>query len=228
MANENLLRAETKPGLDALGAADIGQSVTQLVDRAGEIILGKEHSVRLALACLIARGHLLIEDQPGVGKTTLAHLLARLLGLKYQRIQFTSDLLPADIIGVSIYDRDTGGFRFHPGPIFAQLILADEINRATPKTQSALLEVLEEEQVTADGETHPTASASVPGVQSDPSMCELACCVHDRVAIVSRANLRLAAHFKCAAKRQNHITPVSLRPVQNSPSRMMRKPAQTG
>lgn len=154
MANENLLRAETKPGLDALGAADIGQSVTQLVDRAGEIILGKEHSVRLALACLIARGHLLIEDQPGVGKTTLAHLLARLLGLKYQRIQFTSDLLPADIIGVSIYDRDTGGFRFHPGPIFAQLILADEINRATPKTQSALLEAMEEEQVTVDGNSH--------------------------------------------------------------------------
>jgi MoxR-like ATPase len=109
--------------------------------------------LRLALACLIARGHLLIEDVPGVGKTTLAHVVARLIGLQFQRIQFTSDLLPADIIGGSVYDRETGAFRFHPGPVFAQLILADEINRATPKTQSALLEAMEERQVTADGQT---------------------------------------------------------------------------
>ncbi|ANQ84259.1 AAA family ATPase [Azoarcus olearius] len=127
--------------------------VTRLLEAAGQIILGKEHELRLALACLVARGHLLIEDLPGVGKTTLAHVLARLIGLQFQRIQFTSDLLPADIVGVSIFDRESHGFRFHPGPIFAQLILADEINRATPKTQSALLEAMEEHQVTADGET---------------------------------------------------------------------------
>ena len=104
---------------------------------------------------MIARGHLLIEDIPGVGKTTLAHALATTLGLQFQRIQFTSDLLPADILGVSIFDRDASNFRFHPGPIFAQLILADEVNRATPKTQSALLEAMEEHQVTAEGETRP-------------------------------------------------------------------------
>lgn len=126
----------------------------RVLEAANCIILGKERELRLALTCLIARGHLLIEDVPGVGKTTLAHVIARLSGLQFQRIQFTSDLLPADIIGVSIFDRDTGGFRFHPGPIFAQLILADEINRATPKTQSALLEAMEERQVTADAETH--------------------------------------------------------------------------
>ena len=125
----------------------------RLLETASHIILGKGHELRLALACLIARGHLLIEDVPGVGKTTLAHVLARLIGLQFQRIQFTSDLLPADILGVSIFDRGTSAFRFHPGPVFAQLILADEINRATPKTQSALLEAMEERQVTADGET---------------------------------------------------------------------------
>jgi MoxR-like ATPase len=125
----------------------------RLLEAANQIILGKEHELRLALACLIARGHLLIEDVPGVGKTTLAHVLARLIGLHFQRIQFTSDLLPADIVGVSVFDRETSAFRFRPGPVFAELILADEINRATPKTQSALLEAMEERQVTADGET---------------------------------------------------------------------------
>ena len=125
----------------------------RLLEAAGRIILGKERELRLALTCLVARGHLLIEDVPGVGKTTLAHVLARLVGLHFQRIQFTSDLLPADILGVSVFDRSTSAFRFHPGPVFAQLILADEINRATPKTQSALLEAMEERQVTADGET---------------------------------------------------------------------------
>lgn len=125
----------------------------QTVLKAGEILLGKEQTIRLALACVLAKGHLLIEDLPGVGKTTLAHLLARLLGMQYQRIQFTSDMLPADIIGVSIYDREQEAFRFHPGPIFSQLVLADEINRATPKAQSALLEAMEERQVTVEGET---------------------------------------------------------------------------
>jgi MoxR-like ATPase len=125
----------------------------QLILTASDIILGKERVLRLAIACVLARGHLLIEDLPGVGKTTLAHLLARILGMQYQRIQFTSDLLPADIIGVSIYDREQQAFHFQPGPIFSQLVLADEINRATPKAQSALLEAMEERQVTVDGAT---------------------------------------------------------------------------
>lgn len=126
-----------------------------VVRQVGTVILGKEHQIRLAIACMLARGHLLIEDIPGVGKTTLAHALAITLGLQFQRIQFTSDLLPADILGVSIFDREASNFRFHPGPIFAQVILADEVNRATPKTQSALLEAMEEHQVTAEGETRP-------------------------------------------------------------------------
>ncbi len=120
---------------------------------AGNIILGKEQEIRLAAACLLAGGHLLIEDLPGMGKTTLAHTLARLLGLAFARVQFTSDLLPADITGVSIFDREKGEFRFLPGPIFTQMLLADEINRATPKTQSALLEAMEEGQVTSEGKT---------------------------------------------------------------------------
>jgi MoxR-like ATPase len=129
--------------------------IPRLLEAANGIILGKGPQIRLALACVLARGHLLIEDLPGVGKTTLAHLLARLLGLSFQRIQFTSDLLPADILGASVYDRERAAFSFHPGPIFAQMILADEVNRATPKTQSALLEAMEEQQVTAEGETRP-------------------------------------------------------------------------
>ncbi|MCX7069674.1 MAG: MoxR family ATPase [Gammaproteobacteria bacterium] len=117
------------------------------------IILGKERPLRLALSCLLARGHLLIEDLPGVGKTTLALALARVFGLHFQRLQFTSDLLPADILGMSVFEAATGGFRFHPGPVFSEVVLADEINRASPKTQSALLEAMEERQVTADGTT---------------------------------------------------------------------------
>ncbi len=124
-----------------------------LLSQAGKIILGKELEIRQALACLLAGGHLLIEDLPGMGKTTLAHALARLLGLQFSRVQFTSDLLPADITGVSIFDREKSEFRFLPGPVFAQLVLADEINRATPKTQSALLEAMEEGQVTTEGQT---------------------------------------------------------------------------
>ncbi len=117
------------------------------------VVLGKPQQIRLALTCLLARGHLLIEDLPGVGKTTLAHALAHTLGLEFNRIQFTSDLLPGDILGFSVYDKESGGFRFHPGPVFAQVVLADEINRATPKAQSALLEAMEEGQVSLEGVT---------------------------------------------------------------------------
>jgi MoxR-like ATPase len=131
-----------------------GATIAQL----NRIILGKEHQLRLCISCLLARGHLLIEDIPGVGKTTLAHALAETLGLSYQRIQFTSDLLPADIIGVSVFERETSSFQFHKGPVFSQLVLADEVNRATPKAQSALLEAMEEHQVTVDGQTYPLAA----------------------------------------------------------------------
>ena len=143
----------------------MSQSLNNVIHQAEQIILGKPQQIRLALTCLLARGHLLIEDLPGVGKTTLAHVLACTLGLQFQRIQFTSDLLPADILGVSVYQRagidpasgdSIGGeFKFHPGPIFAQMILADEVNRATPKAQSALLEAMEEQQVTIEGKTYP-------------------------------------------------------------------------
>ena len=129
--------------------------LARIIAAANRVILGKDFQVRLALACLLARGHLLIEDLPGVGKTTLAHTLARLMGLQFSRIQFTSDMLPADVIGLSIFDRERSDFRFLPGPIFSQVLLADEINRATPKTQSALLEAMEERQVTVEGATRP-------------------------------------------------------------------------
>lgn len=124
-----------------------------VLDALGRIVLGKDRQLRLALACLLARGHLLIEDVPGVGKTTLALALSRVLGLAFQRVQFTSDLLPADIVGVSVFEREHGHFRFHPGPIFSQVVLADEVNRASPKTQSALLEAMEERQVSVEGAT---------------------------------------------------------------------------
>ena len=118
-----------------------------------QVVMGKEHAVKLAVACILARGHLLIEDLPGMGKTTLSQALSRVMGMRYQRIQFTSDLLPGDILGTSVFDSNTSQFVFHPGPIFAELVLADEINRATPKSQSALLEAMEEYQVTVDGAT---------------------------------------------------------------------------
>lgn len=132
--------------------------LTNIVAAVGQVLLGKEQQVKLAVACLIGKGHLLLEDLPGMGKTTLAHCLARVLGLQYQRMQFTSDLLPADILGVAVFDKNQSAFKFHPGPIFTQLLLADEINRSTPKTQSALLEAMEEGQVTIEGETRPLPS----------------------------------------------------------------------
>ena len=134
--------------------ADCQADILKAVSAIETIILGKPNQIRLAACCLIARGHCLIEDLPGVGKTTLSQSIARVFGLHFQRIQFTSDLLPADIIGVSIFDAEKQVFKFHPGPVFAHFILADEINRATPKTQSALLEAMEENQITVDGETH--------------------------------------------------------------------------
>ncbi|RLT32094.1 MAG: MoxR family ATPase [Chloroflexi bacterium] len=127
--------------------------ITVISEQINSVILGKSGQIRLAIACLLARGHLLIEDVPGVGKTTLAHAIATCLGLKFQRTQFTSDLLPADIIGVSVYNRESSRFEFHPGPVFTNVVLADEVNRATPRAQSALLEAMEENQVTTEGET---------------------------------------------------------------------------
>ncbi len=129
-------------------------SLDQLFASANSIILGKSHQIKLAICCLFAKGHLLIEDIPGVGKTTLAHTLAKLFGMQYQRIQFTSDILPADIIGGSIFDKESNQFTFHHGPLFNQMVLADEINRSTPKAQSALLEAMEENQVTVEGKTY--------------------------------------------------------------------------
>ncbi|WKE65239.1 AAA family ATPase [Gallaecimonas kandeliae] len=126
----------------------------RILHQLNAVILGKEQPVRLALCCLLSRGHLLIEDLPGTGKTTLSHALAATLGLDYQRVQFTSDMLPADLIGVSIYRQDQGHFDFQPGPLFSQVLLADEINRASPKTQSALLEAMAEGQVSVDGHTY--------------------------------------------------------------------------
>ncbi|BDQ66015.1 AAA family ATPase [Shewanella xiamenensis] len=128
--------------------------LSQLLQQLEQVLLGKPRQIRLALACILARGHLLIEDLPGMGKTSLSHALAQSLGLSYQRIQFTSDMLPADILGVSIFDKHQAQFVFHPGPIFKQMVLADEINRASPKTQSALLEAMAEQQISVDGITH--------------------------------------------------------------------------
>src|SRR5210317_1031301 len=129
-------------------------AVSSIVEELNGVLLGKEPEIRLSLCALLARGHLLVEDLPGMGKTTLAHGLASCLGLQYSRVQFTSDLLPSDILGLSIYDREAGKFSFHPGPIFSQVLLADEINRTTPRTQSALLEAMAERQVSIEGETH--------------------------------------------------------------------------
>ncbi|MBN2232597.1 MAG: MoxR family ATPase [Deltaproteobacteria bacterium] len=144
------MQTNPAPHITSIGDRRLSTVIAQI----NRIILGKNREVRLALTCLLAGGHLLIEDLPGVGKTTLVQALATVLGLDFSRIQFTSDLLPADIVGVSIYDRERQTFTFHPGPLFAQMVLADEINRATPRTQSALLEAMEEGQTTVDGVSH--------------------------------------------------------------------------
>ena len=148
MIEDIAMTSNTDPGLEPGSLA----AAAAAIDR---IVLDKQQPVRLALACLLARGHLLIEDAPGMGKTLFAHALARVLGLEFKRVQFTSDLLPADVLGVSIYQRESGDFRFHPGPVFTQMLLVDEVNRASPKTQSALLEAMEEHQVTVDGLRRP-------------------------------------------------------------------------
>lgn len=137
---------------------DAQQKLKSLVDQLNTVIVGKPAQTQDCVACLLAGGHLLIEDVPGVGKTTLAHALAKTFGLQFSRVQFTADLMPSDLSGVSIYERGKEAFVFHPGPVFAQVLLADEINRASPKTQSALLEAMEEKQVTVDGETRPLPS----------------------------------------------------------------------
>lgn len=136
----------------------MNKRIQALISKAGAVILDKEHQIKLALACFLAKGHLLIEDLPGIGKTTLAQTLAKLMNLDFQRIQCTNDLLPGDILGVSVYEKNSGRFTFHPGPIFAQAVLVDEINRAAPKTQSGLLEAMAEGQVTLDRERHPLPS----------------------------------------------------------------------
>lgn len=134
---------------------DAQQKIKFVLDQLNTVLIGKAEQVQSCLVCLLAGGHLLIEDLPGVGKTTLAHALARVLGLDFARVQFTTDLLPSDVLGVSVYERDHSSFVFHPGPVFTQVLLADEINRASPRTQSALLEAMEEQQVSIDGQTRP-------------------------------------------------------------------------
>jgi MoxR-like ATPase len=145
--------ASSRP--DSSRPGDSAARLKPALDQLDRVILGKPEQVRLALACLLARGHLLIEDQPGVGKTTLAHALARTLGLDFRRVQFTADLLPADLLGVSVWDAGAAAFRYQPGPVFAEVLLADEINRATPRTQGALLEAMEERTVSEGGVTRP-------------------------------------------------------------------------
>jgi MoxR-like ATPase len=150
LAQANQLPILTKRVLTESARAALDAAIAQV----NRLVLGKPREIRLAFACLLAGGHLLIEDRPGLGKTTLARALAATVGLDFQRTQFTSDLLPSDIVGVSVYDQNQQRFHFHPGPIFTQLLLADEINRAPPRTQSALLEAMAEQQVTVDGTTH--------------------------------------------------------------------------
>jgi MoxR-like ATPase len=165
-----MLRNDLNPATltGAATALHVSQ-ITQLIDQVSTIIVGKREQVTLCVICLLASGHLLIEDTPGVGKTTLSQALARSLGLQDARIQFTADLLPSDLIGVSVYERQTESFVFHPGPIFAQVLLADEINRAGPRTQSALLEAMEERQVSAEGQTRPLPSPFFVIATQNPS-----------------------------------------------------------
>ncbi len=200
------------------------------------VILGKPDEIRLALTCILAKGHLLIEDLPGTGKTTLSHGLASALGLEFQRVQFTSDMLPSDIIGAAIFERDAGTFKFHPGPIFTQMVLADEVNRATPKTQSALLEAMEERQVTVDGETralpepffviatqnpsHQIGTFPLPESQLDRFLMRLSLGYpgvdQERELLMGEDRRQLAKNIDCCLPReqllllQNHVEKVTV------------------
>ena len=153
-----MMNDKTKNAISPEELGEMRQIFQKIIHQVDQVILGKEEQVKLALCCLFARGHLLIEDIPGIGKTTLAKVVAETLGLEFRRIQCTSDMLPGDILGVSVFEQKTGTFTFHPGPIFTQVLLSDEINRTTPKTQSALLEAMEEYQITIEGETRNLAS----------------------------------------------------------------------
>ncbi len=165
-----MLRNDSNHAMPTGAATSIkGSQITQLIDQVSTIIVGKREQVALSVICLLASGHLLIEDVPGVGKTTLSQALARSLGLSFSRIQFTSDLLPSDLIGVSVYERQKEAFVFHQGPVFAHVLLADEINRAGPRTQSALLEAMEERQVSVEGETRPLPSPFFVIATQNPS-----------------------------------------------------------
>lgn len=208
--------------------------IHEAIDQVARVVLGKEHQIRQAVACLLAEGHLLLEDVPGVGKTTLAHALARSLGLEFQRVQFTSDMLPADITGTSIYDRASGRFTFHPGPVFTQLMLADEINRATPRTQSALLEAMEEGQVSVDGVSHrlpqpffviatqnPTRQAgtfALPESQLDRFLLRISLGYPDPEA--ERALLRLGERRSALAQLPSRLSAIDLLDLQRQVRRV--------
>jgi len=225
--------------LPAAAAKSAQEQIEAVIQRVSRIILGKEDVVRLAVTCLLARGHLLFEDQPGVGKTMLSQALAQALGLGFRRVQFTSDLLPADILGASVYDRDTAAFHFHRGPVFTQVLLADEINRATPKTQSALLEAMEEGKVTADGSTHPlpepffviatqnpstqVGTFMLPEAQLDRFLMRLALGVPDRGA--ERALLEGQERRELLRAMEPAMSMVELQQLQNQARAVHAAPA---
>lgn len=208
--------------------------IDQIVNQVNSIILGKDTVIRLALNCILAGGHLLIEDLPGVGKTTLAHALAQSLGMDFSRIQFTSDLLPADILGVSVYEQTSHQFHFHKGPIFSNMILADEINRATPKTQSALLEAMEEHQVSIEGETrqlpdpffviatqNPTyqiGTFPLPESQLDRFLMKISLGYPDETA--ERELLKGTSRRTMLTKLNSIVNPEQLKQLQESVSRI--------
>lgn len=231
--------SSTDAMLPATAAKSAQEQIEAVIQRVSRIILGKEDVVRLAVTCLLARGHLLLEDQPGVGKTMLSQALAQALGLGFRRVQFTSDLLPSDILGASVYDRDTAAFHFHRGPVFTQVLLADEINRATPKTQSALLEAMEEGKVTADGSTHPlpepffviatqnpstqVGTFMLPESQLDRFLMRLALGVPDRAA--ERALLEGQERRELLRTMEPAMSMVELQQLQNQARAVHAAPA---
>jgi MoxR-like ATPase len=227
--------AAPAPALDGSLLTALHEALAQV----NRVVLGKPAQVQMSFACFLAGGHLLIEDLPGVGKTTLAHALAATFDLTFQRVQFTSDLLPSDIIGVSVYDRDQAVFKFHPGPLFAQLLLADEINRATPKTQSALLEAMAEQQVTADGVTHPlpqpffvvatqnpldlAGTFALPDSQLDRFMLRISLDYPDRDA--ERALLTATDRRELIAHLQPRLNPDQIGALRSAVSQVLTSPA---